>query len=458
MSFVAGFEFRVPNRRTKMRVYSNEISIEPKITVRICERVKSILIRYILITEIMRVKLLKLPLTCVFLFILFSALITNIEVSHAALTVFDETLVYGLEKEGQSTQNAIDTISFATNGTIFANHEHNVYKLDMNGKYLGGYDITPEKNSLEYYDLGSYYGIAVAPNGTLYVSVNNGTYGLIYKVVNGKVFWETYVYRKIGPIKELAFNPEGELFYTDGESIYSTTEGEVFTRNSIWKDEITISSIAFSKDGTLFASINSHYPHYDLIVKRVDDSWRLVYARQVRSDRWGIDNIAISPNDDIYFEDDAGHWGQLYKLVYKSQISLEDEDFYLGSPYPLVSNSTVRDYSYNYSARELKLNVTGAQNAQGALVLYVFRHYYPNGLEVQVEANGRLLEFNITESSEAYLVSFMYPHDNVTALKIRLTHIEPPSFTSEFLIALIGIISAILVSIVVYRRKKHTHV
>lgn len=437
------------------------------ITVRICERVENILIRYILISEIMRVKLLKLPLTCVFLFILFSALITNIEnsipndnVSHAALTVFDETLVYGLEKEGQSTQNAIDTISFATNGTIFANHEHNVYKLDMNGKSLGGYDIRPEKNSLEYYDLGSYYGIAVAPNGTLYVSVNNGTYGLIYKVVNGKVFWERYVYRRIGLIKELAFNPEGELFYTDGESIYSTTEGEVFTRDSIWTDEITISSIAFSKDGALFASINSHYPYYDLIVKRVDDSWRLVYARQVRIDRWGIDNVAISPNDDIYFEDEFGGppVGQLYKLVYKSQISLEDEDFYLGSPYPVVSNSTVRDYSYNYSARELKLNVTGAQNTQGALVLYVFRHDYPNGLEVQVEANDCLLEFNIMESSEAYLVSFMYPHDNATALKIRLTSIKPPSFTSEFLIALIGIISAILISIILYRRKKHTHV
>ena len=384
----------------------------------------------------------------------------NIEVSYADLTVFDETVVYGLEKEGQSVQIAIGTISFATNGTLFANHEHNVYKL-VDGKAFNVGDIRPKNNSGEYYNLGSYYGIAVAPNGTLYVSINKGSYGWIYKVVNGKVFWKTYVYKRLGRVKELAFRPDGEVFYTDGESIYSLTKGEVFTRNSIWKDKITISSIAFAPDGTLFASVRYDYPNYDLVVKRVDDSWRLVYVRPVRVDRWGIDNIAISPDGDIYFEDHDPYWGQLYKLVYKSQISLENEDFYLESIYPVVSNSTILDYFY--SVGELKLNVTGAEDTHAVFVLPVFRCNYPSGLKVQVEANGCPLEFNMTESSVAYLVSFMYSHDNVTALKIRLTRIKPHSnglniFTQEFSIMLIGIIFAIVVSVVVYRRRTRAHV
>ncbi len=405
----------------------------------------------------MRVKLLKLPLAYVFLFILFSFWNMDIEASYADLTVFDETIVYGLEKEGQSVQKAIGTISFATDGTLFGNHQHNVYKL-VNGNALNVGDIRPEKPSGKYYDLGSYYGIAVAPNGTLYVSVNNGSYGLIYKVVNGKVFWETYAYRRLGPVKELAFNPEGELFYTDGESIYSIRRGEVFAWNSIWKEEITISSIAFAPDGTLFASVRYDYPNYDLIVKRVDGGWRLVYVRPVHFDRGGIDNIAISPTGDIYFEDHGPYWGQLYKLIYKSQISLANGDFYLGSVYPVVLNSTVRDYFYNSSAREVELNVTGAHDTRGLLVLPVFRHDYPNGLKVEVEVDSDPIEFNTTKSSVAYLVSFVYSHDNVTALKIRLTGIKPYSyrhdiFTPEFFIILFGIIFAIVVSIGVYRRK-----
>jgi WD40 repeat protein len=405
-------------------------------------------------------KPLKFLLTCAFLFILFSSLIINIEVSYADLIVFDETVVYGLEKEGQPVQRAIGTISFATNGTLFANHEHNVYKL-VNGKALDVCDVRPKKNSEEYYDLGSYYGIAVAPNGTLYVSVNNGSYGWIYKVVNGKVFWETYVYKRLGQVKELAFRPDGELFYTDGESIYSVTKGEVFTWNSIWEDKITISSIAFAPDGTLFASVRYDHPKYDLIVKRVDDGWRLVYVRPVRIGQWGIDNVAISPNDDIYFEDHDPYWGQLYKLVYKSQISLENGDFYLGSMYPVVSNSTILDYSY--SVNELKLNVTGVKGTRGAFILPVFRCNYPDGLEVQVEANGSPLEFDVTESSVAYLVFFVYSHDNVTSLKISLTGIKPHSygpdiFTPEFSIVLIGIIFAIIVSVVAYRRKTRAYV
>jgi len=408
----------------------------------------------------MRVKLLKLPPAYICLFILFSALIMNNEVSYADLTVFDETIVYGIGKEGQSTQISIGTISFATNGTLFANHEHNVYKL-VNGNALGVGDIRPEENSGKYIDLGSYYGIAVAPNGTLYVSVNSKYYGLIYKVVNGKVFWETYAYRRHHTVKELAFNPEGELFYTDGESIYSISRGEVFTRKSIWKEKITISSIAFAPDGTLFASVRYHYPKYDLIVKRVDDSWQLVYVRPVHFGL-GIDNVAISPSGDIYFEDHDPFLGQLYKLICKSQISLANGDFYLGSVYPVVSNSTVQDYFYNGSARELELNVTGAQNTRGVLVLSVFRRFYPYGLEVQVEVNGAPIEFNTTESSVAYLVSFVYSHDNVTALKIRLTgtklYSEQNNFTPEFFIVLIGIIFAIVVLIIVYRRKTRVHV
>jgi hypothetical protein len=390
------------------------------------------------------------------LLIVFSSFIVNIHVSYTDLTIFDETLIYGLEKKGQSTQIAIGTIAFAPNGTLFVNYEFNVYKL-LDGNYLESYDIRPKKNATTYYDLGSYYGIAVAPNGTLYVSVNKEAYGWIYRVVNGKVFWEKYVFKRTGPIKELAFRSDGELFFTDGESIYSITDGVVFTRNSVWKEKITISSIAFAPDGTLFASVRYDYPNYDVIVRRVHDSWRLVYVRPVCIDRWGIDNIAISLNGDIYFEDHDPYWGQLYKLAYKNQVSIENEDFYLGSIYPVASNSTVLDYSY--SVGELKLNVTGLEGTHGVLILPVFRSNYPDGLEVQVESNGYPLEFNMTESSTAYLISFKYSHENVTALKILLTsitpHFEEPNdfLTVLFYIVLSGTILATTVSVVIYKRK-----
>jgi hypothetical protein len=398
---------------------------------------------------------LKFTIICAFLFIVFSSFIANIQVSYADLTIFDETLIYGLEKKGQSTQIAIGTIAFALNGTLFVNHEHNVYKL-VDGNYLESYDIRPKKNATEYYDLGSYYGIAVAPNGTLYVSVNKGSYGWIYRVVNGEVFWETYVYKRDGPVKELAFRPDGELFFTDGESIYSVTEGEVFTRNSVWKEKITISSIAFAPDGALFTSVRYDYPNYDLILKRINDRWQLVYVRPVQIDRWGIDNIAISPNGDLYFEDHDPYWGQLYKLVYKSQILLENEDFYLGSVYPVISNSTVLDYFCTVG--ELKLNVTGLEGTQGALVLPIFRRNYPDGLEVRVEANGRPLKFNLTNTSAAYLLSFTYAHSNVTEIKIRLTSISPRFYdgaiiTPDFFIMIIGILLVAVGLVVVYRRK-----
>lgn len=357
---------------------------------------------------------------CLLAFILVLALTSFAGFSKADFPVFDETVVY-------TSGYALGTISFAANGTLFSNAEWNIMKLvDGNVSSVG--DVRSYKDPSE-----EYHGIAVAPNGTLCISVNNDTSGRIYRVVNGKISKDTVVCKRNGKIKELAFRPDGELFFTNGTSVFNIAQSEVFNSSDMWKGGISISSIAFAQDSTFFESVQTGYG-YDLILKLVDDVWSLVYARSSNLYPGGIDTIAISPTGDVYFEDvgrDLGY-GNLYKLIPKTELPVRDGNLFLTSVFPMVTNSSILHYAYNSTAGELRLNLTGTAGTNGALVIVVFgldHSVYLHDLVIEAKLNGQAINYTITKSLDNY-VYLTYKHQGALHLSIKSTYkliVSPPT-------------------------------
>ena len=403
-------------------------------------------------------ELTKHPSVYILSFVFVLCLITCVEGSSTNITVFDEILVY---KPGFP----LITISFAPNGTLFSNHGHNINTL-VDGTAAAVGDIRPEKK--DYYEFEQYYGIAVAPNGTLYASVNDGLHGLIYEVVDGKISNETRIYTRNGTIKEIAFNPNGELFYTDGESIFGPVGGILFNKTFFGGDvgylPLYISSIAFAPDGTLFVSVTYGYyllkdnpvEEYSIIWKVVKNNLQLVYVRG----RWwpsgrGIDDVAISPDGQIYFDANDGHLlhGNLYKLVPKTYVSLENASFHFRR-YPVITNSTVLGIRYNLTSRELELNLTGPKGTLGASTITIFANDFSGELDFEVKLRGQPINHTQVKSQD-YIIYFTYDHEEHIPLTLTLKYKSPRDNTwINVTYASIIIIIIAIVTIVTLRKTR----
>jgi hypothetical protein len=367
----------------------------------------------------------------------------------------DEVLVY-------SPGFILGTISFAQNGTLFFNYEFNVYKL-VNETASSVGDIRPQKDQLEY------YGIAVAPNGSLYASVNDGTFGWIYKVVNGKISNETSVFKRYGQIREMAFHPSGELFYTDGESVYSIKDGYLFnkTRFSGGGGEyapLDISSISFASNGTLFICVS--YGHwvedsplkvYSVVWKIVGDDLEWVYARYWAWDTNGIDDIAISPRGELYFEDYGAvlEYGYLYRLVSKARFSLQNANFFFYGC-PVVTNSTGCGEEFNFTlSNELKINLTSSEGTMGVAVVTVFSHFLEGwwDLDVKVEPNVGLINCTKVKCRD-YIIYLVYNNEEQIPFTIKLLRKSPPLGYAWLYVTLTLVVLSIIIAMAIMRLRK----
>jgi len=380
--------------------------------------------------------------------------------SSTNITVFDEIVVY---KPGYP----LITISFAPNGTLFFNHDFNIYKLiNSNATTVG--DIRPEAAKVENYDLGEYYGIAVAPNGTFYASVNDGLNGSIYEVVDGKISDETRIYTRNGIIREIAFNPNGEMFYTDGEAIFSPVSGILFNKtffgNEVGYVPLYISSIAFAPEGTLFVCVTYGYyllkdnpvEEYSIIWKVVENDMQFVHVRG----RWwplgrGIDDVAISPDGDVYFDANDGHLlhGYLYKLVPKTDVSIQNANFHFHT-YLVITNSTVLGIRYNHTMRELELNLTGSKGTLGASCITIFSNDFSGELDFEVQLRGQPITYTQVKSQD-YVIYFTYDHEEQIPLTVKIQY-ESHGDNTWIAVAyasVIILVIAIVVTVILRKRR-----
>jgi len=144
------------------------------------------------------------------------------------------------------------------NGDIFfAPQEYTIFKIE-NGSTVQVGDYNPTT-------FGGAGGFSFSPDGTLYFCGNVGSVGTIFKVINGRIGYDTIYYQRESKstepfnfIRGFGFGSDGALYFTGGSGIYKVENGvesllyDFKTRARELNLTDDIGSIAITREGTIY--------------------------------------------------------------------------------------------------------------------------------------------------------------------------------------------------------------
>jgi lysozyme len=323
--------------------------------------------------------------------------------------IYQESIVFS---------GSVGTIAFAPNGTLYFNEGNSfrVFKV-VNGTAQFTLDASPES-------FGGAWAIAFDPNGTLYFSVNVGSKGGIYKVVNGKVSYDTLVYERSNFydwIREFAFDENGTLYFSDGSEpnhIYKVTNGT----ESVVYTYPYVCGFTLASDGSMFLSTEFRYgqdggwyAQGDYAILKIDENKeQLMYLRLKNG--CGIRTLAVDALGTIYF---SVFGCDIYKLILEDQIPIANPETFLNtvvstitqsSVVPITSNSTISDFAYNSSAATLSFKVEGNLGTTGKSVVWIPKEMVSSSSNIEVTLDDYAVDFEILKSQTIYYVILAYNH------------------------------------------------
>jgi len=315
----------------------------------------------------------------------------------------------------------VGSIAFAPNGTLFFNeiNSFRVFKV-INGTAQFALDASPEL-------FGGSWAISFDPNGALYFSINVGSKGGIYKVVNGKVAHDTLVYGRSNLydfIYEFAFDENGILHFSDGSRpahIFEVTNG---TESLVYTYPY-VCGFTLASDGSMFHSTETGYGMGDYLILKIDeDEKELMYLRLKNGE--GIRSLALDPLGTIYFSEfgDA-----ICKLVLEDQIPIANPEASLNivvstgkhrSVVPITSNSTISDFVYNSSTATLTFKVDGPLDTAGKSIMWIPKEMVSSSSSVRISLDGYPTDFELLESQTIYYAILAYNHSqHVVTITLR---------------------------------------
>ncbi len=99
----------------------------------------------------------------------------------------------------------------------------------------------------------------------------------------------------------------------------------------------------------------------------------------------------------------------MYPRVY-ADMTLNSLPFQNNIVFFVESNSTVTSLAFNSTASELSFKVSGASGTTGYVKATIAKNLLPNAQNLRVNLDGNQLSYTLTETADAWMVTFNYSH------------------------------------------------
>jgi len=333
-------------------------------------------------------------------------------------------------------------VGVSPDGSIYvAPQEYILYKIE-NGKAVQAGDYRPP-------NFGGAWSFSYSPDGTLYFAGNVGSVGTVYKVVNGRIGYDTVYYQRqfiseepYEYIRGFGFGPDGTLYFTDGSAIYRVgngTEMQLYVNDMTKKTGLdTVGSIAIDSKGIVYFTSQVYFssdgggwggygPSGEVYSLNAGKEKPVVAA--ITDEARGV---AVGPDNSFYVlswtpTDGSNNLLRLWRITLEQQI-LQTNATQLQA-YGLVSNRTgyVSYVAANGTVSEfqggdntLSCVIAGEEGSSTEVLIGIPKACIKHPSQVSIEVDGTKLGGHLVESKTMYFVVFSYTQTQHSA-KLTMT-------------------------------------
>jgi parallel beta-helix repeat protein len=124
------------------------------------------------------------------------------------------------------------------------------------------------------------------------------------------------------------------------------------------------------------------------------------------------------------------------------------------SIFGIESNSTVTEMAFDSAHSELSFTVSGPSGTTGYVEATIAKSLVPNAENIKVYLDGKQLNYELTSTSDLWLLIFSYKHSNH---QVRISLATTTFFGIEFWIGIAAVVIAAISIGLLVRFKKHKH-
>jgi len=130
--------------------------------------------------------------------------------------------------------------------------------------------------------------------------------------------------------------------------------------------------------------------------------------------------------------------------------------------FSVTSNSTITEFAFNSTSKELSFTVSGPSDTTGYVAVYIPKSLINDTSDLTVYVDGNLITYNSESQEDSWVISFSYSHSEHTVI-IDLSAASskgdetPNDFTIYIAIIVIAVVIAAAVATIALKRKRqHT--
>jgi formylglycine-generating enzyme required for sulfatase activity len=161
------------------------------------------------------------------------------------------------------------------------------------------------------------WGFSFSQEGTLYFADVAGGVGKIFKVVDGKIGYDTIYYQRKQTneyIRWFGFDLNNILYFTDGSGIYKVENASESLLYAIKQNEGFINSLAVAKDGTIYFVVINYNANSKGLIYRLEEGKEPVVYMEVNQEIDGFHEetrgVSIGPDGSFYITIWIGSGGE----------------------------------------------------------------------------------------------------------------------------------------------------
>jgi hypothetical protein len=127
--------------------------------------------------------------------------------------------------------------------------------------------------------------------------------------------------------------------------------------------------------------------------------------------------------------------------------------------FSVTSNSTITEFAFNSTSKELSFTVSGPSNTTGYVKVYIPKSLISDISDLKVYVDGNLITYNSKSQEDSWIISFSYSHSEHKVI-IDLSAASskgdetPNDFTIYLVIIAIAVVIAVAVATIVFKRKR----